>query len=282
VVANLEGDDLSRSSINAASGPRIQRQVMRNDGDRVFHAAARHSRLVRFLRYAIPAGIVAIASIISVATFLNPFRLIAAFPIDPGKISLSGTKIIMELPRVNGFTTDSRPYELTARAAAQDVMKPDILELKEIDAQVELKDGQHVTIKSINGVYDTKGDVLRLNDHIVLISTSGYEGHLSEATINMATGNVVSESPVEVKLPNDGLLNASRLDVEQNGDLIVFGGGVEMTLNTDQLRPASREAPSSSSPTQVLVHQPLAQPSMPQRRDLNRTSRSSGSKQRVM
>lgn len=265
-----------------ASGSRIRRQIVRNDGDWAFRAAARHSRLVRFLRYAIPAGIVVIAVIISVATFLKRFYLFAAFPIDSGKISLSGTKIVMELPRVSGFTTDTRPYELIARTAVQDVAKPDILELKDVEARVELKDGQHVTIKSINGVYDTAREVLKLNDHIVLNSTSGYEAHLSEATIDVATSNVVSKSPVEIKLPNDGLLNANRLDVEQEGALIVFGGGVEMTLNPDQLGPAPQDASSSSGPTQISVQHPLAQRSVPSGRDLNKTSRSSGSKQRVM
>jgi len=143
--------DLNYNSIIRAPSSRAPRQIGRNDGDRAFRVAARHSRLVRFLRLAIPAGIAAIVSVLLVATFFNPFRLIAAFPIDPGKISLSGTKIVMELPRLNGFTTDSRPYELTARAAAQDLTKPEILELKDISAQVELKDGQHVTIKSLNG-----------------------------------------------------------------------------------------------------------------------------------
>src|SRR5258708_5905485 len=212
---------------------RAPRQIGRSDGDRVFRAAARHSRFVRVLRIAIPAGILAIVAVMVVATFFNPFRLIAAFPIDPGKISLSGTKIVMELPRLSGFTSDSRPYELTARAAAQDITKPDLLELKDISAQVELKDGQHVTIKAVNGVYDTKGELLKLNDHIVLISSSGYEGHLSEATVNVGTGHIVSESPVEVKLTN-GWLNANRLEVMENGDLLRFGGGVEMMLNPDE------------------------------------------------
>jgi lipopolysaccharide export system protein LptC len=199
----------------------------------VFRAAARHSRFVRFLRLAIPATILAIVATLIVATFFNPFRLIAAFPIDPGKISLSGTKIVMELPRLNGFTTDSRPYELTARAAAQDITKPEILELSDINGRVELKDGQHVVIKSVNGVYDTKGELLKLNDHIILNSSSGYEGHLSEATVEVGSGHIVSESPVEVKLPN-GVLNANRLEVKDNGAVILFGAGVEMTLTPDQ------------------------------------------------
>jgi lipopolysaccharide export system protein LptC len=156
----------------------------------------------------------------------------------------------MELPRLNGFTTDSRPYELTARAAAQDLTKPEVLELKDISAVVELKDGQRVTIKSINGVYDTKGEMLRLNDHITLNSTSGYEGRLSEATVNVTSGNIVSESPVELKLPN-GLLKANRLEVVENGALILFGGGVEMTLTPDQVRPAAQE--SAAAPAQAPV-----------------------------
>jgi lipopolysaccharide export system protein LptC len=225
----------------------------------VFRAAARHSRFVRLLRFAIPAGIAAIVATILVATFFNPFRVIAAFPIDPGKVSLSGTKIVMELPRLNGFTTDSRRYELTARAAAQDLTKPDVLELKDINATVELKDGQHVRIKSINGVYDTKHELLKLNDHIVLKSTSGYEGHLSEATVNVASGNIASESPVEMELPN-GLLNANRLEVMENGALILFGGGVEVTLTPEQVRPVPQET-SSSTPVSVL--RPPSHPLVP-------------------
>jgi lipopolysaccharide export system protein LptC len=216
------------------------REIGRTDGDRAFRSAARHSRFVRVLRVAIPAVIVIVASVILVATFFNPFRLITTFPIDPGKISLSGTKIVMELPRVTGFTADQRPYELTARAAFQDLTKLEVLELNEITAKVELKDGQHVNIKSINGVYDTKAEVLRLNDHITIDSTSGYEGRLSEATVHIASGNIVSESPVEVKLPN-GMLTANRLEVRENGAVIKFGGGVEMNLKPEQLRPADQQ-----------------------------------------
>jgi lipopolysaccharide export system protein LptC len=198
---------------------------------------------------------VPLVSSLLVATFFHPFRLIAAFPIDPGKISLSGTKIVMELPRLSGFTTDSRPYEITARAAAQDLTKPDILELKDVNARAELKDGQHVTITSPSGTYDTKGELLRLNDHIIVNSTSGYEAHLSEATVNTASGNIVSEKPVELKLPN-GLLNANRLEVMENGALIVFSGGVEMTVNADQARGAPQASAPAGAPARARGSSP--------------------------
>jgi lipopolysaccharide export system protein LptC len=211
----------------------------------VFRTAARHSRLVRFLRFSIPAAITVIAGVLLVAAY-NPFKGITTFPIDPTKVKLSGTKIVMELPRLTGFTTDSRPYELIARTAAQDLLKPDILELQDIDAKVETKDGQHITIKSINGVYDTRGELLKLSDHIVLTTSSGYEAHLSEATVNTSSSSVVSESPVDVKLPN-GTLSANRLQVTESGAVVVFGRGVELNLNPEQGRQAGQPAPQNSA-----------------------------------
>jgi lipopolysaccharide transport protein LptA len=229
--------------VNYNSSIRATRQIGRNNTDDAFRAAVRHSRFVHFLRFTIPAGIVAVLAILLASTFFNPSRLFPSFPIDPGKVSLSGTKIVMELPRVSGFSSDSQRYEVTARTATQDLTKPDILDLKDVNAQVELKDGQHVTITSPNGVYDTKGELLRLNDHITVNSTSGYEARLSEATVNTASGNIVSESPVEVKLPNNGLVNANRLEVMETGASILFGGGVETTVNPDQMRPDPQEPP---------------------------------------
>jgi lipopolysaccharide export system protein LptC len=225
---------------------RAARQTGRTDGDRVFQAASRHSRFVRFLRVAIPLGIAAATAAVVITAFFNPFRLIAAFPIDPGRISVSGTKIVMELPRMSGYTRDARPYELTARAAAQDITKPDVLELSDVSAHVELENGKRMNLTSVNGLYDTKGEILKLSDHIVLISADSYEAYLSEATVNVTTGVVVSESPVKVKLTK-GWLDSKRLEVLEHGDLLRFGGGVEMTLNPDPPQPAQPPPPPQSA-----------------------------------
>jgi lipopolysaccharide export system protein LptC len=74
---------------------------------------------------------------------------------------------------------------------------------------------------------------------------------LSEATVNVATGYILSESPVEVKLL-DGWLNSNRLEVMENGDLIRFGGGVELILTPDK---------STSTSTGSVAPSPGAQSS---------------------
>jgi len=49
------------------------------------------------------------------------------------------------------------------------------------------------------------------------------------------------------------LLNANRLEVVDNGALILFGGGVELTLTPEQMRPASQDSASAAAPAQAPV-----------------------------
>jgi lipopolysaccharide export system protein LptC len=239
------------------------RQIGRPDGNRAFRSAARHSRLVRFLRFAIPAVILVIVAVIVAATFFR--RVIKdAIPFDFGKIDFSSTEITIEAPRVKGFTTDQRPYELTAHAALTDLTRPDLMKLKEISAKVELKDGQRVNITGLKGEYNQKAEVLRLNDDITITSTSGYEGRLSEATVHVKSGDIVSESPVQVTLPT-GVLHANRLEVKENGGFIRFSGGVEMTIKP---KPAAAPDALPAPPEPLPAAAPLgaaAVPALPRR-----------------
>ena len=217
-------------NLSTPSSTDMLRELGRADSAR-FRAAVRHSRVVRLLRAAIPVTIVSVFGFLIVAAYFNPFRVFARLPIDPGKIVLSGTRITMKSPRVAGFTNDARPYEVIARAASQDITKPDIVDLEDIHAKVEMQDKVLVEMRANSGVYESKLDRLKLDHEIVLTSTSGYAGHLREAVIDVKKGSIVSQSPVELQMLN-GTLNANRLEVDDRGDVIRFGGGVVMNLTT--------------------------------------------------
>ena len=203
--------------------------MSRGDSERAFRAARRHSRLVRFLRIALPVTVVLIAVGMSLLTWLNPLRMLATLPVNVNDLVVSGTKITMEQPRVNGFTKDQRAYEFTAEAAAQDLTKPDIVELRNIVAKVEMEDKSTINMKAATGVYDTKKEMLLLQGNILLTSTNGNTGKLTEATVDVRKGNVTSDRPVELEMLQ-GILNGNRLEVVDSGTLIRFHGGVRMTL----------------------------------------------------
>jgi lipopolysaccharide export system protein LptC len=192
----------------------------------------RHSRHVRWLRIGVPA-IIAAALLLVVAVNYMPSVAGFRLPGELGQLVIKGTKVTMQQPRLTGFTVDSRPYEFTAKSAEQDITKPNVMELHQIEANVEMQDKSTVNVTSNSGIYDMKTEMLTLIDNVHLVSSSGNEVRLSEAVIDIHKGNVVSEKPVWVKLTN-GVLNANRMEVIDGGDIIRFGGGVSMSVRPDQ------------------------------------------------
>jgi lipopolysaccharide export system protein LptC len=197
-----------------------------------FAIAARHSRMVRALRVAVPAAVVlAMTAIVFVSVF-NPFRmLLPKLPVDMGNLVVSGTKITMESPHLAGYTPDQRPYEIWAKTATQDVTDPDHVDLKTLRAKVLMEDQTTtVTLDALNGLMDTKQQLLDLHKDIFLQSSTGYEARLSQAFVDIGKGTVTSEEHVDVKLLN-GTLTADKLRITGGGEVVRFEGNVVMNLD---------------------------------------------------
>lgn len=195
-----------------------------------FAAAARHSRMVRVLRVAVPAAVVlAMAVIVGVALF-NPFRIPELkLPVDISNLVVSGTKVTMEKPHLAGFSTDQRPYELWAKAAIQDLTAPDHVELQTLRAKVMMEDKSTVTMDARTGYFDSKQQLLDLRKDIFLQSSTGYEAKLTQAYVDINKGSVTSDEHVDVKLLN-GTLTADKLRIINSGEVVRFEGNVVMNL----------------------------------------------------
>ena len=212
-----------------------------------FAAAARHSRMVRALRIAVPAAVIlAMMGVVAVSIF-NPFRmLLPKLPVDMGNLVVSGTKVTMESPHLSGFSTDQRPYEVWAKAAIQDLADPDHLELMVPRAKVVMEDKSTVTMDARTGYYDSKQQMLDLRKDIFLQSSTGYEARLSQAYIDINKGTVTSDEHVDVKLLN-GTLTSDKLRILNSGEVVRFEGNVVMNLIMDS-PPAPEPEPAPPPP----------------------------------
>src|SRR6202166_4440137 len=200
--------------------------------DARFALAARHSRMVRVLRVAVPAAVIlAMTAIVAVSIF-NPFRmLLPKLPLEMGNLVVSGTKITMESPHLSGYTPDQRPYEVWAKTATQDVTDPDHVDLRTLRAKVLMEDQTTtVTLDARNGSMDTKQQLLDLRKDIFLQSSTGYEARLSQAYVDINKGTVTSDEHVDVKLLN-GTLTADKLRIFNSGEVVRFEGNVVMNLD---------------------------------------------------
>ena len=179
---------------------------------------------------ALPVVIALILGATMLVTWIDPLKVLVRLPGDHGRLVISGSKVTMEAPKLSGYTRDQRWYELSAKSAAQDITKPDMVELSEVRAKIQAEDKSTIFLSATDGSFDRKAGILTLNRNIVLKSSAGFELHLEEAVVDTGSGEVVSSKPVSV-FTQDATLNADRLEVANSGDIVRFIGGVVVNLN---------------------------------------------------
>ena len=226
----------------------VQNQAAYDTGlEARFAAAARHSRMVRILRIAVPAAVLLSMSAIIGISIFNPFRmLLPKLPVDIDNLVVSGTKVTMESPHLSGYTPDKRPYDVWAKAAIQDVTDPDHLDLKILHGKMLMEDQSTLTLDAKKGFMNTKDQTLDLHDDIFLQTSAGYEARLSQAFVDMGKGTVTSDQHVDVKLTN-GTLTSDRLRITGGGEVVIFEGNVVMRLDKLPASDPPAEAAAASA-----------------------------------
>lgn len=214
-----------------------------------FKRARRHSRRVRFFRRALPAGVLIVLGLTLAVNYLKPLALAVDLPFELGRISLSGTKVKMEFPKLQGFTQDNRGYSVTAEAASQDLTEPNRIDLETIAANLELADHGWAKLAAKAGTYDTKTELIKLGDGVHFSTSAGYGGEFSEATIDIKGGRLVSEHPVKLTYM-DGKLTADRMEVSQKDSRALLTGHVQLNFRMpppdDAPRAAGAAAPDDA------------------------------------
>ena len=206
-------------------------------GARVFARATRHSAQVRFLRRAIPIGVLVAVSALLAVWLFDPFRQV--FPnFSVQGVDLSSSQVVMEMPKLSGFKKDSRPYEVVAKSAIQDVSKPSVINLVDMDAHLVLSDGQAANLKARKGIYDTQNETLDVKDDVKIKTTNGYDISLENAYMKFKSGDITSDRPVNAKM-NGGEINADSVEMIDNGKRVTFIGNVHSRLDSSTERPGA-------------------------------------------
>jgi lipopolysaccharide export system protein LptC len=208
---------------NGTRFPGVQRPAA------MFAAAQRHSTYVRLLRRGLPV-IMAVSILgLVVAPLINPFRGLPGLSIGP--VRLSGTKVTMEKPRMTGFRKDGKPYEVTASSAQQDIRRPNVVELNEMRARLQIEGDGWANLDSRSGIFDTQKEQLKLVGDVRLKTDTGYDARLKSADVDFKAGTVISREPVRVSINNGTTtVDANQLDVTDNGKVMAFTGRVTVLI----------------------------------------------------
>ncbi|MDQ2705284.1 MAG: LPS export ABC transporter periplasmic protein LptC, partial [Pseudomonadota bacterium] len=101
-----------------------------------FSRAEKHSRRVRRLKIVLPSFALLLALGFAGYSFISTPAPVA---IEMEGSTFAEGKLVMNSPKLEGFTKDGRPYSVNADRATQDYDKQDIISLDGIDAKMPVE-----------------------------------------------------------------------------------------------------------------------------------------------
>lgn len=193
-------------------------------------ASIRYSRFVGIMKLVLPLSAAALVG------------LVIAWPdADPGQSALGltfarvdvGEQSEVGMARVRFVGTDkhNRPFVITAGRVVPRSGDNQHLVLHELQADMTLDNGRWLTLIARDGIYHRELETLQLEGAVDIYSDEGLELHTNSAFVDFASGIMRGESPIRGQGPV-GMLDAQAFELFDNGQRIVFSGGVKLTLRS--------------------------------------------------
>ena len=251
--------------------PAGRRYRVRSDEERTraFASGERHTRLVRILRRALP-----ILAVLVLACYFISTRL--SVTVGDVTASISGIEVAdgnlrMVNPKLKGADKKNGTYIIGADYADQEVKSPNIIKLHAIKADLTARDGGWSRMEAVRGVFDSKIERLVMREKITLATSSGVNGLLKNASLDMKTQTLRTHEPVIFVLSN-GSVKANAMTFESGKHTLTFRGKVLVHLIKPQnddtkasaRRPQGAAQTQAAAPAEASASTPDAQTPMPE------------------
>ncbi len=198
------------------------------DREQAFARAKRCSGRVRLLRLAILIGGLGAVGAMVVITFFNPFATKLA-SLGFNTLSVEGTKIVMDKPKLAGFRSDGQAYVLTAERALQDIKQPTVVQLRKVEGDIGAAGGEATHLSADEGVYDNLAEHMELSGN-VRIKNGRFTVLLRSARFDFKSGAYGSDDRVEVQGGDGTTIFADRGSALNHGQELTFEGHVRTNI----------------------------------------------------
>jgi lipopolysaccharide export system protein LptC len=137
--------------------------------------------------------------------------------------------LVMRAPKVEGYTTNNRLYTVTAVRAFQDFRHADFIELEDLKGVFPFGHADQAFFNAKKGFLNRINRQMFFHGPLMVKTSDGMVTHLLSAHMNLATIQLETKERVEM---SDGrkFLTANCMRVFDNGDKIIFNGGVRFMM----------------------------------------------------
>jgi lipopolysaccharide export system protein LptC len=240
-----------------------QRYIVRTAEERAraFASASRHTKLVGFLRKALPVLAVLVLAGYFVTSNLGMSVSVGDLTASIGGIEVADGNLRMVNPKLKGADRKNGKYVIGADYADQDMKDPKIIKLHAIKAELSSQDGGWSRMEAARGVFDSKAERLVMQDKITIATSSGITGELKHATLDTKTQTLRSHRPVWFLLTG-GSVKANALTFNSSDSTLTFRGKVFVHISKRE-KDAKPDKPDKTAP-KAEAESPLVTPPLPE------------------
>ena len=187
----------------------------------------KRTRHVRFFRVILPIlGVIVLFSIF-IMQDRNEFGDIR--PIEEVAPRKMGENELLS-PRFEAMDQNNQPYILTAERAFQSPDDMDMITLENPTADMKMTNGENVSLRSNDGLYNQDNQILDLSGDVTLNHDEGYSLRTSTLKLNVLNRTAQTDDSVSAEGP-DSHIEASGLDADANASVYIFKGPAKLTLD---------------------------------------------------
>jgi lipopolysaccharide export system protein LptC len=185
------------------------------------------SRLIRRLRVALPAAMVAILAL------LAGWVVVAGIVARVGEARATGDALIhMTNARFFGRDSNGRPYEIGSAEASRDDRDLKLVTLRQPTLTLDAGADRTTRISADRGLYREDDRIVRLNGNVALRTADGDVFRTDRVIADTVKGVVNGPAPVHGAGPT-GDISAGSFDVLDRGARVVFRGEVHSRMKRD-------------------------------------------------
>jgi lipopolysaccharide export system protein LptC len=184
----------------------------------------RRSRLIHFLRKALPVGIALVS--LSLVGWVGLKSILASLPDASGK----GALVRMTNPRFYGQDDKGRSFVMGGREAVRDNNNKNLIGIVDPVLKLSTAPSKTMDVVAKTGTYDQASHLAHLTHQVHIVDgASGWIFDTGEAVVDSKAGLVSGNSPVTGHGPL-GQTSASSYAIYDHGARVVFTGNVHSLI----------------------------------------------------
>lgn len=191
-----------------------------------------HDRRIALLAFALPVGVGVLAAFLVMAPIYQGGDV--SFILDKNKVAMAHERMRIQSAQYRGQDSKGQAFTLDAGSALQRSSAEPVVELKTLNARLNLSDGP-ATLHADQGHYDMQTEQVHIDGPIQFRSTGGYRLDTHDSTVDLKARTLKSGGAVTGTVPQ-GNFSANAMHADLDARTVTLDGNVHLRTGRQRAR----------------------------------------------